>query len=215
MQMRVLILTLAGFLAGRAQPQFPDTPAARQFAAWLTAFNDPDETAFEWFAEKNFPKRPAGNKRDCDFREQTGGFDFIKAEQSTATHFTGLVKERNSKQYARFVIDVEQAEPHVISNLDLRAIDDPNQAAPSRMSEGELLGALRAKLDQEVAADRFSGAVLVAKSGKLIFTGAYGMADREKKIPNKLGTRFRIGSMNKMFTAVSIAVRASGQDPAQ
>jgi CubicO group peptidase (beta-lactamase class C family) len=30
------------------------------------------------------------------------------------------------------------------------------------------------------------------------------MADREKKIPNKLSTRFRIGSMNKMFTAVAI-----------
>jgi D-alanyl-D-alanine carboxypeptidase len=204
MRMRVLILSLAGFLAGRAQPQFPDTPAARQFAAWLTAFNDPDETAFERFAEKNFPKRPAGNKRDRGFREQTGGFEFIKAEPSTATHFTGLVKERNSKQFARFVIDVEQAEPHLISNLDLRAIDDPNQAAPSRMSEDELLKALREKLDQEVAADRFSGAVLVAKNGKLIFTGAYGMADREKKIPNKLGTCFRIGSMNKMFTAVSI-----------
>lgn len=114
MQMRVLILTLAGFLAGRAQPQFPDTPAPRQFAAWLTAFNDPDETAFEQFAEKNFPKRPSGNKRDRGFREQTGGFEFIKAEPSTATRFTGLVKERNSKQYARFVIDVEQAEPHLI-----------------------------------------------------------------------------------------------------
>jgi CubicO group peptidase (beta-lactamase class C family) len=29
------------------------------------------------------------------------------------------------------------------------------------------------------------------------------MADREKKIPNTLKTRFRIGSMNKMFTAVA------------
>src|SRR5260370_25587272 len=30
------------------------------------------------------------------------------------------------------------------------------------------------------------------------------MEDREKKIPNSLGTKFRIGSMNKMFTATSI-----------
>ena len=46
--------------------------------------------------------------------------------------------------------------------------------------------------------------MLLAKDGKPIFTGAYGMADREKKIPNTLNTKFRIGSMNKMFTAVSI-----------
>ncbi len=72
------------------------------------------------------------------------------------------------------------------------------------MSESDLLTALRTKLDQEVAADQFAGAVLIAKNGKPIFTAAYGLADREKKIPNKLGTRFRIGSMNKMFTATSI-----------
>jgi len=44
----------------------------------------------------------------------------------------------------------------------------------------------------------------VAKGGVPIFAQAYGLADRERKIPNTLDTRFRIGSMNKMFTAVSI-----------
>ena len=51
----------------------------------------------------------------------------------------------------------------------------------------------------------FCGAVLVAQHNKPIFEHAYGLADREKKIPNQLGTKFRIGSMNKMFTAVAIA----------
>jgi len=73
------------------------------------------------------------------------------------------------------------------------------------MSETEALAALRAELDQRTAADQFAGAVLVAKNGKPIFTQAYGLADREKKIPNKLQTKFRLGSMNKMFTAVALA----------
>jgi D-alanyl-D-alanine carboxypeptidase len=72
------------------------------------------------------------------------------------------------------------------------------------MSESELLAALRAKLQQKVAADRFSGAILVAKNGTPIYSAAFGLADREKKIPNELDTKFRIGSMNKMFTATSI-----------
>jgi D-alanyl-D-alanine carboxypeptidase len=101
-------------------------------------------------------------------------------------------------------MDVEEAEPHRIVNIGIRAVDDPNQAPPKHLQESELLQALRAQIDQEVAADRFAGTVLIAKNGKPIFTGAYGLADREKKIPNKLGTRFRIGSMNKMFTATSI-----------
>jgi D-alanyl-D-alanine carboxypeptidase len=72
------------------------------------------------------------------------------------------------------------------------------------MSESELLAALRAKLQQKVAADRFSGAILVAKNGTPIYSAAFGLAGREKKIPNELDTKFRIGSMNKMFTATSI-----------
>jgi len=204
MQMRILFLVLTAWVWCGAQPKFPDTPAARQFNAWLTAFNDPDPAVFQRFKEKDFPKRQGDKDQDRDFREQTGGFEFIKAEQSTELRFTGLVKERNSTQYARFVIEVDAGEPHLISNMGLRAIDNPNEPPPSRMSETELLAALRAKLDQEVAADHFSGAVLLAKNGQPIFTAAYGLADREKKIPNKLDTQFRIGSMNKMFTAVAI-----------
>ena len=45
--------------------------------------------------------------------------------------------------------------------------------------------------------------MLIAKDGKPIFSEAYGLADREHKTPNTLKTRFRIGSMNKMFTAVA------------
>ena len=37
-----------------------------------------------------------------------------------------------------------------------------------------------------------------------MFSQAYGLANREKKTPNQPSTQFRIGSMNKMFTAVSI-----------
>lgn len=56
----------------------------------------------------------------------------------------------------------------------------------------------------EASADRFSGAVLVGRNGEVLFSRAYGLADREQEIPNGVQTRFRIGSMNKMFTAVAI-----------
>ena len=46
--------------------------------------------------------------------------------------------------------------------------------------------------------------MLVAKDGRVLFSRAYGLADRDRRIPNTVRTRFRIGSMNKMFTAVAI-----------
>jgi CubicO group peptidase (beta-lactamase class C family) len=74
---------------------------------------------------------------------------------------------------------------------------------PARTSEAEAIAALRAKAEQDAAADTFSGAVAIGKQGKTIFGAAYGKADREKGIANTPDTKFRIGSMNKMFTAVA------------
>jgi CubicO group peptidase (beta-lactamase class C family) len=85
----------------------------------------------------------------------------------------------------------------------LNAIPRPPDFALPHLSESELVAAVRKKLDEVVTADRFSGAVLVASKDKPVFAQAYGLADREKKTPNTLKTRFRLGSMNKMFTAVA------------
>ena len=76
------------------------------------------------------------------------------------------------------------------------------------MMESAVIAALRAKLEQDVAADRFSGTALVGRiengTGIVLFSEPYGLADRELKVANTLDTRFRIASMNKMFTATSI-----------
>jgi D-alanyl-D-alanine carboxypeptidase len=57
----------------------------------------------------------------------------------------------------------------------------------------------------ELAIDeQFSGAVLIAADGKPVFQEAYGMADRTHETPNLMDTKFNLGSMDKMFTAVAI-----------
>lgn len=148
------------------------------------------------------------NVEDVDdllrFRSMTGGFDFKKGEEVTSKQFSGLVQERDSDQFVRFVIEVEAAESHRIIKLDFQPVSRPAEFAIPRMKESEFVATLRAKLDKDTAADKFSGVVLVARNGKVLFSGAYGLADREKGIPNKLNTRFRIGSMNKMFTATAV-----------
>ena len=187
-----------------AQTKLPDTPAAHQFSAWLDAFNSGDRAVLLTYLQKNNPARAADIDQEFGFRNQTGGFEFKKVEESTPTRLTGIVKERGSDQFARFTIEVETAEPHRISQLELRAIPPPAELAMPRMTQDAAVAALRAGVEKAAAADRFSGAVLIAKDGKPVYTAARGLLDREKKIPNKLDTRFRIGSMNKMFTAVSV-----------
>jgi len=136
-------------------------------------------------------------------REMTGGFDIKKIEESTPTKLVALLQERVSDQFARMTIEVDASEQHLITRLALAGIARPAEFALPHLSESELIAALRKKMDEMVAGDRFSGAVLVARNGKPAFAQAYGLADREKKTPNTLKTRFRLGSMNKMFTAVA------------
>ena len=52
--------------------------------------------------------------------------------------------------------------------------------------------------------EQFSGAVLIAKGNEVVWEYAAGLADREANIPNRIDTKFNLGSMNKMFTAVAI-----------
>jgi CubicO group peptidase (beta-lactamase class C family) len=199
-----LLLLLILSTGCKAQTQFPDTPAGRQAAAWLEAFNSGDRERFKAFLQKNFPSRVEEIDQLMSFREMTGGFDFRKMEESTPTKLTALVQERISDQFARLTLDVDATERHQISRLDLFTTARPAEFALQSLSDDELIAALRKKLDEDKTKDRFSGAVLVARNGKPIFIQAYGFADREQKIPNTLQTRFRLGSMNKMFTALGI-----------
>jgi D-alanyl-D-alanine carboxypeptidase len=186
-----------------AQPQ-PDAEAT--LTQWLDAFNAADEKALTAFSKdrlgaelaKGFPP-PADL---LHFRADTGGFDIKKREPATPTHVAWLVKERESEQFARMVIDLDGASR--VAHFEIQGVPTPAEFKVARMSEADAIAALRAELDAQVAKDHFSGAVLVAKNGKPIFAQAYGMADRDKHVANTLDTRFRIGSMNKMFTATAI-----------
>ncbi len=64
---------------------------------------------------------------------------------------------------------------------------------------------LRAELARRSADGSFSGSVLIALGDRVLFTAASGDADLGRKTPNTVETKFRFGSMGKMFTAVAIA----------
>jgi CubicO group peptidase (beta-lactamase class C family) len=74
----------------------------------------------------------------------------------------------------------------------------------------------RAIATAESGEQRFAGAVLVRRGGEMVLADAYGLADRDQQIPNEVSTRFRNGSLTKMFTAVAVGrlIQAGLVDPA-
>ena len=63
---------------------------------------------------------------------------------------------------------------------------------------------LRTITERYAAAIDFSGAVLVAKNGRVLYSAGFGSANREWAVPNTADTRFRICSITKSFTAVLV-----------
>jgi CubicO group peptidase (beta-lactamase class C family)/pimeloyl-ACP methyl ester carboxylesterase len=182
-----------------------DTPAARQLSAWLQAYNSGDRARLLAFLKTAYPAHVPDVDQQIQRRlNVTGGYDLEKTEKVTATEFSGVVKMRDLEQYVRVTLQVAPTAPHEVVDMRLEMIARPAEFPSVRVGEASALRALEAKLRSETAADRFAGAVLVAKNGKPIFSGAYGLADREKKIPNQPDTCFRLGSMNKIVTAVAV-----------
>ena len=50
----------------------------------------------------------------------------------------------------------------------------------------------------------FSGSVLVARDGKILYSRGVGKANEELDVPNTAQTKFRLGSVTKQFTSASI-----------
>jgi CubicO group peptidase (beta-lactamase class C family) len=98
----------------------------------------------------------------------------------------------------------------VLAEAGVRAADPP----PLRPLEKRV----DSYLQPYVEGGNFSGAVLVARDGRLLASRAYGMANHELSVPNTPRTRFHIASVSKPFTAAAILLleargRLSTSDP--
>lgn len=193
-------------MAGAVGAQVADTPAGRQFTAWRAAQDSGDRAIIQQFIATNMPW--ASVEQELNIGRQTGGLDIRKVEESSDSTLVVLAQQRGAgRQFVRVTMNVAPNPPHTITGIRLQAAQPPPELAPPKIAPGgeaALIAEWRERLSKEAAADRFAGAVLLARNRKVLFSAPYGLADRERKIANTLNTRFRIGSMNKMFTAVAI-----------
>lgn len=70
--------------------------------------------------------------------------------------------------------------------------------------EETIMQELDSILQNMVEQDKFSGVALVHRNGEVIFEKAYGFACRTFNVPNKIDTKFNIGSLNKIITKTAI-----------
>src|SRR5437763_7192506 len=74
----------------------------------------------------------------------------------------------------------------------------------SRAMSADIAPKVSAYMDALVKAGWFSGSILIAQNGKVLVSKGYGMANVELDVPNTPQTKFRVGSVTKVFTAIGI-----------
>jgi CubicO group peptidase (beta-lactamase class C family) len=182
-------------------------PARAQFRALLAAFNTNDADALVRFLNENVSVQWLGRPSNDDalrLLKQTGGFELLELEERGPNELKGWVRARDSDALMAVSFFVESEPPHRISLYSFSWGSPPGQYFPARLSEPVAIRAIRAEAAGRGAAEKFSGALLVARGPEVLVRGAYGMADRQARRENREDTRFRISSVTKMFTAVAV-----------
>ena len=82
-------------------------------------------------------------------------------------------------------------------------------AEPPKASDAEAAAATDEFLRDLASRDEFSGVVLLARNNAAFLEKAYGLADREFRVPVNIDTKFNLGSINKIFTKTAIAQLAA------
>lgn len=84
------------------------------------------------------------------------------------------------------------------------ATDNPTTSATMTLAVEDPASIIDKTLDFLTGRESFTGAVLVARNGRVLFSQGYGLADRDKNLPNTPQTKYPLGSITKQFTAMGI-----------
>ena len=178
------------FGQNKSQLILPNTPAGKQIGEFLKKYNaqtDKDPRWQRWFSIY-------------------GAVELYSIEASTDYDIKIWTRGTVTKGWLQFRLVLENDPPHKLDGIGVATGYRPKlvKISTKELSSTQLVKNVSLYLNQLSKADYFSGAVLIAKDGVPIFRQAYGLASKRYNFPNQPDTKFNLGSITKMFTAVAI-----------
>lgn len=164
------------------------------------------------FSSKAFPNEHAADDQRKwleKLAHDSGGLTIASIVSQGDRMVEAIVRTKQGGRFGKLVVFTSSKEPGKISDLFLLSARDPAKVKAEAWPTGTLTtAAIAHEIDKRVATlaseDHFSGVVLVAKGDDVIFRRAYGFADKEWRVANRVDTRFHLGSVGKMFTASAV-----------
>jgi CubicO group peptidase (beta-lactamase class C family) len=202
-------------LAAPAPSPFPDTPEGRRLAAFFAAADQQDEKATRAFIEQNFPPEALKElpleqrlKNIHGFISRNGPFDVVRALPPRPGSAGAVARSRRTGEVFQISLELEESPRRGVLRLRVEqgaGEDEPEPpAAKPAANDDELGRTVDAAATELSGKDAFSGVVLLARGGRVFFQKAWGMADRGLSVPNRVDTKFNIGSIGKAFTRAAV-----------
>jgi D-alanyl-D-alanine carboxypeptidase len=193
----------------KPKPTLPETEAGRRVATWIATFNtDDDDTMLQWLAENLTPealgRRPAEERLGMfrSMRDALGDVELRKVVTEKEDLVTVVLATKDG--FVELNFEFETRAPHRLMSIYGEETDDPDLPPPPKVNESEAVTAIEKAVAEAVAADEFSGTVLVARDGKPLLLKAWGLASVEHNTANRTDTKYNLGSINKIFTRLAI-----------
>ncbi len=222
MLQRILVSAAILFMSILALPQaahstdfeIPETASGRMLKALLEYFNSGDEEMWSDFIATKWKESndPESAKRRLGFfrqvYEDTHGLELKNIKKSDELSISALLKAMKPAgniEWVDLTIYLDSNDASRVLMISARPGESPEYALPDKkLSHNEMIEFLDKYIEELAANDEFSGTVLIAKDGIPFYKRVYGEACKRYNIPNKLDTKFNLGSMNKMFTGAAI-----------
>ena len=202
----VLASALPPMLGAQSEP-----PATRRAHEIVALINTATPAAIRAYADSAFA--PAMQRLPIaahlnffeGMHDRSRGLDWVEVQDAAPLQTTVLVKQKLTGELAAILVRVDAAAPYRISGLG-GAPPRPKVAVkePHITTDAAMAAALKQYVTTLAQADLFSGTVLLAKDGVVLYAGAFGQANKDFGAANTRDTKFNLGSMNKMFTSVLI-----------
>jgi CubicO group peptidase (beta-lactamase class C family) len=207
-------LFIASCIAASASAQATknENPAEQRAMEFVRLLNSGNRAELRKYAQENFAPSFLNIPMEqhlgflSSVHDFTRGVEFHSFQDTKPTEVTALLKSKLTGEWLALIVRIESQAPYRIAGLGLRPPKPPAVAQPARkLTNEQIARELKAFVEKLAEADVFSGTVLLAKDGVPVFKAAYGLANKDFNAANRIDTKFNLGSMNKMFTAVAIA----------
>ena len=194
----------------QAQSVLPATPAGERVQKFLDAYNSGMAPRLEGFFNGAISPAAAHQLSPADRAArwtqiyEEAGKVVLKKVESPAPDSIAIFVQGERGRLIRLGFRFTPGPEFFLMGIMIEdASPDDLAGPPAQMTQSEALAAIEKTIDQAAAADAFSGVVIVAHRGQTLLRRARGLANREFEVPNRLDTKFNLGSINKIFTRLA------------